>query len=281
MRLTFVVLLACGCASLGRMETASTLGKGNVVGGVETTGYLDYYFDPAVPAQTGLTNPIIYPQVNGFVRFGLTDRFDLGLRGGSTLLEIETKVMFTDPDSALLALSLAPSLMGFYLPSVTSAGQTTPAIGLIGIPIPLLIGLKLGGHELVFGPRVVNQIVFYNDGRQSGGYVLSVGTSVGFAARITQSFVLMPEISMLMPVFVSAATPFGTASVAGVGSIAFSAGLSCTFGKMKPRPGDATPPPAPEEAPAPLVPPPPPPPLLPSDVAQPPPPPPPQPAPQT
>jgi hypothetical protein len=258
-----LAVVASGCLSHGMKQTASTMGKGNVAGGVE----LDV--DGIVFTGLGGGN-LFYPKFNGHVRFGLTDKLDLGVRAGSTLLEVQGKYMFTSPDSEFLVVSLSPALSGYFF----TLGGTSA--GAINIPITGLIGLKLGDHELVFGPRLTNQIVFLNLAGMGNvtGYVLSLGLSVGFALRLADFFMLIPEIAFTYPTVAtlaaSAGNMGGVGSVAGLNTFYVSFGLGATFGKFKPVKGAPKPALPPEEYEN--IPPPPPPPP-PTEVPPPPPPP--------
>jgi hypothetical protein len=265
--------------SLGSVQTASTLGKGNFQGGVELTGEALFLTDSRLSSSSGFGTSIAYPTVNFAFRFGLTDSIDIGVRTGSTLLELQSKFLISDPNNPSFALSIAPALSGYFfsLGGVTAGG--------LNIPIPLLIGLKFGDHELVFGPRILNQIVLAGANTSSGsagggGYALSAGASVGFAARLGDYFILMPEAAIGVPLFTTVAASGGGQSVSqsqvNPGELQFSFTLGGVFGKMRrntqasessppppPPPPDSPPPPMPlpnpEGAPPPPPPPPPPP----------------------
>jgi hypothetical protein len=85
------------------------------------------------------------------------------------------------------------------------------------------MGLRLGPHELVFGPRLVN--VLWVATGQGGGTVeiFGIGGSVGFAAQLTPGFCLLPEVAFNVPL-----TGQVSSSVGG-GSVTFN-GFGLTFG---------------------------------------------------
>lgn len=218
--LTALVLVS-GCASFSSVQTADTLGKGRIQGAVE----------PGVWGAVSSKGPDVIPHVDGAVRFGVTDRLDLGVRAGSSFLEFQGKVLLTTPGDPALAVSLAPSVGGIYSNS-----------GIINLALPVLIGFKTAsGNELVLGPRVQGLFIF--DGT-NWTTVLGVGTSVGFLWRITENFGLMPEVAAVLPVLggSSASLVFGGVDAGGV-FMQFKLGL--IFGSFRPLAGEEEPPPAP------------------------------------
>lgn len=203
-------LLVAACASFSSVQSADTLGRGQVQGAVE----------PGVwGAVTGRGLEMV-PHVDGAVRVGVTERLDLGVRAGSSFLEAQGKVLLTPPGHRRLAVSLAPSVGGIFR-----------ATGLVTASLPVLIGLKLpGAHELVLGPRV--QGVFAYDGAQWTTIVLA-GSSVGFLWRITDAFGLLPEVAVLRPII---GAEYANAVVAGfdVRGVFVQLKLGLLFGRFRP-----------------------------------------------
>jgi hypothetical protein len=133
------------------------------------------------------------PHIDASVRVGVTDRLDLGVRAGSSLLGLEAKVLLTEPQDPRLAVSLVPGAGGGFVAD-TGIG---PA-GVLGLELPVLVGFKVaGGSELVLGPRVMGLVLF--SGQPVRGALL-LGTSVGFSWQVTEGFALMPEVALLAPV---------------------------------------------------------------------------------
>jgi hypothetical protein len=57
-----------------------------------------------------------------------------------------------------------------------------------------------GGSEFVLGPRVTATSISLGSGGDTGTVtVLSAGTSVGYALRVTEGFRLMQEVGLLFP----------------------------------------------------------------------------------
>jgi hypothetical protein len=200
--------------AIGAVQTAQTVGQGGYEVSIEPGAY-----GAAAAGQNTTTF-----SSNVAFRFGITDRFDIGGRVGTTLGELQTKILLSDPDNDGFALSLAPAIGGFGF------GVGDASFGVLNIPIPVLIGFKFGPHELTLGPRIQNMVVF---GSASAGgnsastsvYVLMAGGSVGFAAQLGERFRLLPEIAIAAPIF-------GSASASANGSSTGSSGLVTQVGGL-------------------------------------------------
>ncbi|MBK7857073.1 MAG: hypothetical protein IPJ65_00355 [Archangiaceae bacterium] len=267
-----ILASASGCLTTGSVQRAETLGKGGFEIGVEPG-----VFGLAVTNSSAGAGSTFLPAFNISGRFGIADRVDIGARIGSGLLEFNGKFMITDPANTSFALSLAPSVAGFILGGSSSGGGSALA-GLLNFALPVLIGLRFGEHELVFGPRLNNVVIFAGGTGGSGSiYVFLPGVSAGFAIRATDFFEIMPEVSLAYPVAASAAVSNGSglnSAVAGLGNgLVLNFGVGFKFGKLKRADSapPAPPPPGPDEMAPPPVPPP-------TNDAAPPPPPPPPPA---
>jgi hypothetical protein len=171
-------------------------------------------------------------------------------------------------------LSLDPGV-GFigYGATATGGGASSSAfVGVLNAYLPILFGIDFGGHELILGPRVLDQVFFGNTSSGSSsasgvGNVLYLGGSIGFAIRASSVFRILPEVAIGVPVWESADNA-GSSSV--FGGLAFQGGIAFLFGSST-QYEEPPPPPPPMRAPPPAAPPPPPPP----SAAPPPPPPPP------
>jgi hypothetical protein len=133
--------------------------------------------------------------------------------------------------------------------------------GTLTFHLPVLIGIDFNGHELVLGPRLIDQVVF---GALTTGAinVLYAGGSVGFAVKVSPTFRMIPELAVGVPAFITGPNGSGgAASALGGGGLIFQAGLGFVFGgpnqydTVEPRPLLAPPPPPPL-VPAPTPPPP-------------------------
>lgn len=215
-----LLCLATGCASVGNVQRADTLGKGNVQASIE----------PGVQAVGAGAALIPYPHLDGSVRYGVTESIDLGLRAGWSFLEAQAKFLLTKPGDPKLAVSIAPTFGGIAL---GSGGST---IGSLHFAAPVLIGVKFGANELVLGPRLQGYYVFAGTSSSSGGgvLVLGPGATVGVALGLGDRLTLMPEIGFALPLIGSVSSIGGaTTSGAGLGGFIGQFKLGIMFGKQR------------------------------------------------
>jgi hypothetical protein len=200
-------VVGTGCVSVSHVQTADTLGQGK----------FQFAMEPgvggaAVFSSEAGSGSIYYPHVDLAVRYGVTDTVDLGVRFGSSLVELQSKILLSSVEDAGKAISIAPSLMGVFF------GSGDNSVNYVNLAVPVLIGLKTaGGSEFVIGPRVVGTNISGGSGDGSGSVtVLSLGASVGYALRVSEGFRLMPELGVSFPV-VGAADSSGTDSEVSAG----------------------------------------------------------------
>lgn len=206
---------ATGC-SMGMVQTAQTVGKG---------GY-EVSIDPGFAGI--INNGTIGPAVNAAYRYGVTDRFDLGFRLGTSIAEVQTKFLFTEPSNETIAISLAPAA-GLLL------GLGGPIYG-ANFPLPLLIGVKMGPHELTLGPRLQANTYFITDGASSAApFALSAGLSVGIAVQASATFRLLPELSISTPFFIGGKHAISADEyyATKVGVVSYSFNLGFQFGSPR------------------------------------------------
>lgn len=209
------LIVMTGC-SASAVQTAKTNGQGNIQAGIE----------PGVIGFAGGGVGGFGPALDLAVRYGVTDKFDLGARLGSAGFEVQTKFQLTGDDGVVLAL--APSLVPLIVGGANAGG------GYVAVPVPLLIDIPTGESALVLGPRLVPRFIFGGGGGVSaGGMVLSAGASVGYAAKLADGFRLMPELGVEVPVVGAAAG--GGASGAGAigGGLMWQFKLGVLLGKTK------------------------------------------------
>ncbi len=212
--------LAVGCSSHGSIQTAHTVGEGNFQGAIEP-GLI------AVPNTVNLnggSGTTVLPTVNFAGRYGVTDRFDLGGRFGSSLYEITAKFQFTDDDGTVV--SLAPDAT-FAFFAVGGVGA-----GVFRTQFPLLIGIPTGDHQLVVGPNwVFATTAAGGGGGAAGGTAMGPGAQVAYSLKLSDGFRLHPELSVKFPGMIAvAAASGGGATASGAGSsttpvIGFNVGL--------------------------------------------------------
>jgi hypothetical protein len=213
-----LVATASGCATIGTLQTADTLGKGKFQMGLE----------PSVWGAIASGGTILVPNVTLSARYGLSDNFDIGGRVGSNGFELNGKLMFTKPKAPGLIVSLAPSIGGFAL----AAGGA--AAGTFYLQVPVLLGFPIGGgSQFVLGPKVMDWFFFGAASTSSGGTtssgsasgnMLALGTSVGVSLKLGSGFRLLPEVSFAYPLITAASAGSGGTS-AGASSVGTSSGV--------------------------------------------------------
>lgn len=204
-----VLVLAGGCASVGNVQRADTLGKGNFQVGIE----------PGVQMVVAGAAVLPYPHLDGSVRFGITDGVDLGVRAGFSFLEAQGKFLVTRPGAPGTIVSIAPTFGGIFL------GAGGAGAGLLHFAVPALIGIPVGQHELVIGPRLQGYYASSVVGAGSAGLILAPGATVGFAFQASETVALLPELGIVVPVIGSV----GAAGVPGVTT----AGIGGAFAQFK------------------------------------------------
>lgn len=192
-----------GCASVGSVQRADTLGTGNLEVGLE----------PGAQVYAGQRGAAPLPHVDASLRIGVSERVDLGVRVGVPWAEVQAKVLLTTPGAPRLAISLVPSFGGTVLPVNGSVAKVLHGA------LPVLIGFKFGEHELVLGPRVMA----YGTLEAMGSVVLAPGATVGVAFQLTNTFGLMPEVGFVVPVI----------GLSGMGLSAAQTGAISTIGQLK------------------------------------------------
>jgi hypothetical protein len=184
-------LMGTGCVSISQVQTADTLGADKLQLGLEPG------FAGAAVFAKDESFSFYYPHVDVSLRYGLTERVDVGVRFGSSLLELQSKLLLTSPEDPDKAVSLAPSLMWFFL-----GGDVGDAVvDYANLAVPLLVGLKMpGGSEFVVGPRLnLSRFSLGTGGAEGRLIVASAGLSVGYALRFGENFRLLPEVAISYP----------------------------------------------------------------------------------
>lgn len=174
-RRLWLVLPLTGCVTTAVLQSPEPLGKGKVEVAAE-------------PGVVGIGTPgegYLVP-VPGFrAQWGVSDRVDVGGRLTATGLGAVVKGTLTEPGTDGVALALAGSL---------SVG-TLPDEGLWSVvgQVPLVVGVPLGEHALVFGPQLHTWA--FKDG--PGGFELAVGPGAQLGTRLALGphWFVFPEAS--------------------------------------------------------------------------------------
>lgn len=212
-----------GCVSVSHVQTADTLGAGK----------FQFAIEPGLAGAAVISDDtnagVYYPHVDLAARYGITDRVDLGVRFGSSLVELQSKFLLSDPNNPDMAMSLAPSVMGVFVGS----GEDLDSVSYMNLSVPFLVGFKTsGGSEFVLGPRVTGtRLTVGNEGAIN---ILSAGASVGYALRVTEGFRLMPEVGVSIPLVGDVSSNNDSEVVSGFGGGFVQVKLGFLFGAGRP-----------------------------------------------
>ncbi len=180
--LVVVAFFGPGCASVGSVQRAETLGQGNYQVAVEPgVGLTSFGVGGLGSVRASGTSTIVVPHVDASFRYGITDRVDVGLRAGFSGGELMGKVLLTQPAQRGFIASLAP-MVG------TTGSSTVTAL-------PLLLGYGFGEHEVTLGLRA--QLTFVPNTRT---WTFAPGASLGVSARVAPWLTLVPEFAFAVPV---------------------------------------------------------------------------------
>lgn len=208
----FALLFTGGCATVGTMQTADTVGRGAFQLGVE-------------PGAWGVSTQgvgVTVPQIGVSFRYGATDTIDLGARLGTSGLEVLSKFQLTDPAQENFVVSIAPSAGGFTL----GAGGASTTF--FSFQVPVLLGIGVGPHQVVLGPKLREQSVFATlDGDSVVAHEIGIGSSLGLAIRLGDVVTLLPEVAFVAPIATFASS--GGRSDSGTGGGLYS---QYTFGLL-------------------------------------------------
>ncbi len=182
-----------GCFAPGSVERAETLGKGQYQVSIE----------PGAVVATVEGESIVLPTFQTSFRFGVSDRFDIGGRIGTSGGRLLTKYMFTKPGATGVRLALAPNIGGFAIGAGT--GEGSGGFAYVDAVVPLMIGIPVTEHELTFGPRLHDTLFFAGSGGESAmANLLYVGSSIGFSIQASKKFGILPEVTLEYPLVASA-----------------------------------------------------------------------------
>jgi hypothetical protein len=220
--LVFLATLLGGCATFGTMQTAETVGRGRVQMGLEPSVW-----------QVGVegAGSLALPSVGVSARVGITDTVDIGGRIGSSGPEVMAKVQVTDPERTDLAVSVAPSVAAFGI------GVSGVSTTYVAVQVPVLVGLAVGPHQVVLGPKVhVSSSFARVSDSTASAQLVGIGSSFGFAARLGPRITLLPEVALVKPVYVSGSIDGSTGDLLGGTGIdvlysQFSLGVLIDFGE--------------------------------------------------
>ncbi len=227
--LSVALSVATGCLSMGTVQTASTLGKGNF----QISAEPGIYGADTGPVGSGGAGQASVPHFDVAFRYGVTDRFDIGVRSGWSLFELQTKFLFTPPEARTLAVSLAPTLGGIFLGG--GSGATAATTSYFNLAVPLLFGIKhFRANEFVFGLRLNNMLFAVGDSTGSVVvYKALVGGTIGYQFAIGEIFKMLPELAINVPVASSSSIGASAIAGAGFGGVVWQLKVGLMFGRSR------------------------------------------------
>ena len=204
--LSVLTLGLTGCLTSGVVQTAETAGKDT----------FQFAFEPGVVGAAGGGGSVVGPSINLSARYGISDKVDIGGRIGTTLIELSAKAMITEPNPDEVQVSIAPHIGGL------AAGAGGEGGGLLWLRVPVLIDVPVGQSDIVLGPAVRTTTAF---GGGSGGLIIDMGSSIGYAARVGDRSRIIPEFGVSVPVVGSLSDGGGTGTIGGGTLFSFQVGL--------------------------------------------------------
>lgn len=211
-----------GCVALSSVQTADTLGAGRIQVGIE----------PGVTGVASTQRVLPHPLADVSVRYGAFERLDLGARLGQSGLELQLKWMAT-PRGWPVLLSLAPFVGGNLAVAGDMRGPVLAGHSFTA-GLPLLVGVRLGAHQLVLGPRVQLIAPVSNDSNDPTMRYVLVGGSVGVALRVSRAVAVLPELAVLHAVYRTAAFPNGLPGVSATDGLPIQLRLGFLLGAREP-----------------------------------------------
>jgi hypothetical protein len=209
MRWSIPLLAAAACAP-ATVQLAQTNGKGNIQVALE----------PGVVGVAVDGGNVTVPAFNVAVRYGLSNRTDIGGRLGSSVYELQLKTMLTDPDATdRLAISVAPAV------TVLGGGAGGTGALYLDAKVPVLFGVPIGRSQLTVGPMLRPTFLAGGGGGSSaGGLVLNAGAQLNFAARVGDKAWIAPQVDLVYPLLGAVGVKGGT--TASTGDLLLGSGLA-------------------------------------------------------
>jgi len=202
-----LVLVVLGCAPLAPYHRAQALGYGNWELGIETGGTGN------IAERGGQGSPTL----DVAFRYGVGEQTDLGVRAGSSGVELVMKLGFTDPRYADVSVSIAPSASGAFV----DTEELSTAYGALHAPV--LVGIPLvEGHEV----QLAGGLLTHLQGRprdHDSLWSLGATAAVGYAWEATKEVTLLPQVAFYFPFVRSGDTTIGGP---GAADLAMSGGLA-------------------------------------------------------
>lgn len=187
--ITAFSLPACATMTMGHFntyQTAQTVPPGKVVTGVGF-GALRYSLPVGGPVYV-----MFSPE--GWLRYGLSDRGEIGFRAYPIGLSLDGKALLYDGGTKGVAIALAPGL-GFSRID-TGSGQSSSSLSSVMGFLSVIFSVPVeGGHFVYFGPKAMYGYLS-NSSSPSDLRTRYIGGFIGAAIKKGKLFI-MPELSLL------------------------------------------------------------------------------------
>ncbi|WP_375769271.1 hypothetical protein NR798_47650 [Archangium gephyra] len=178
-----------GCAAMGTLQTADTVGAGKTRWSAQVM---------AQGVTDGGEDSVPLPRVAVEVRHGLSERVEVGARASTFGLEVSGKVELVESRGSPWAVSLAPvvgvqQLTMRFDRAMAYSEQRYAAL-------PVLVGwASVGGSQLVLGLRPT-WLYFPRVLSTPAENAFALGGSLGYAFPVGSRVRLMPEVAVMLPV---------------------------------------------------------------------------------
>lgn len=179
-----LILLLVSACSASATQRARTVGAGKVQVGLE----------PGLGTDLPATEEPVRPGLDVAIRVGATDRFDVGVRVGTSQAQLQTKLQLTDNEGVIV--SVAPQLATKGFGVYAAAHIDTGPVRSTTVGLPVLLDLPTTERSaIVLGPTV--QYSFLSSPTDMSPHWIHAGGSVGYAASFGGSFTLLPDVGVL------------------------------------------------------------------------------------
>lgn len=180
-----VFVLASGCASYTTHISPAPTPKGELRMGVNAG---------ALSLDRGPSRQYL-PSLEMTVRYGLSERVDIGGKANLLGAELNTKVVLREGDTSIAVVP------GTGL-GVGALGSDTQETFYVSFGAPVLFGFTFGDTQVVTGVKTLVQaasgdrVSTTTTTRRTGDLVLLPGTLLGVRFRLTDTVVLFPEVDV-------------------------------------------------------------------------------------
>ena len=179
--------MGAGCASVGALQPAQTVGKRHFQVALESS-------EQALVSKDSVT---AYPMSGLAVRYGIAESIDIGARIGPSGFESLSKFELT-PKGSKVIVSFAP-----ILGATVSFTDSVLFFGL-NAALPFLVGVQVNPRvQLIFSARVHDSLTHLSVGHTPFyDNSLGLGGSFGVGIRVWRLW-LIPELGVLQPMLIS------------------------------------------------------------------------------